>query len=759
MQYKDVFPKDLPAGLPPSRAVEHRIDIIPGSTPPSKPIFRMSPKELDELRKQLRELIDHGFIRPSQSPYGAPVLFVKKKDGSMRMCVDYRALNKISIKNKYPLPRVDELFDRLRGATYFSKIDLRSGYHQVRIREEDIEKTAFRTRYGHFEFLVLPFGLTNAPATFMHLMQSIFGPYLDEFVIVFLDDILIYSKSKEEHEQHVRKVLDKLRESKLYAKQNKCEFFRQKVLFLGHVVSASGVEMDRDKVKAVTNWPIPKDAHDVRSFLGLAGYYRRFVRDFSKIAAPLSDLIKQTQAFKWTDTEQQAFEQLKRAVVQAPVLILPNMSTPFVVTTDASGFAIGATLSQDQGRGLQPIAYMSRKMTPAQKNYPVHEQELLAVVSALQEWRHYLHGSKFTVVTDHHSLQHFQTQPHLSTRQARWAEFLAEFDFDITYRRGKENVVADALSRRWDHKSMSNAMQVCAVSTWDNESMKNDIKAAYTKNTRCRQLLQKCEPPYHIQDGLIMRGEQICIPNTSRDIITKILHECHDIPMSGHVGIHKTTQAVCKHFHWAGMTRDIKRYVLSCQKCQESKAGHELPAGLLQPLPIPERRWDQVTMDLVVHLPKTQRGHDAIVVFVDKMSKMAHYAATTTKVTAPQLARIFFNQVVRYHGVPKSIVSDRDSKFTSLFWRSLWKRIGTRLALGSAYHPQTDGQTERTNRILEDMLRAYVDNHQDDWDEYLMTAEFAYNNSVQSSTGHTPFYLNSGQHPHMPLTAALPAKR
>ena len=382
------------------------------------------------------------------------MLFVKKKDGSMRMCIDYRALNAITVKNKYPLPRVDELFDRLQGAKYFTKIDLRSGYHQIRIHPESVEKTAFRTRYGHFEFLVLPFGLTNAPATFMHLMHQIFRPFLDTFVLVFLDDILIFSQTLEEHRRHVETVLTTLRDNQLYAKQSKCELFQTSVEFLGHIIDRDGVHMMADKVKAITDWPPLRNVEEVRSFLGTIGYYRRFIRMFSAVAEPISRLLSKDVAFHWGTEQEQAFAALKQAVSQQPVLILPDPTRAYVVTTDASGFATGAVLQQDHGQGPQPIGFLSKKMLPAERNYPVHEQELLAIIIALRAWRHYLHGSHFTIVvqTDHKSLQHLKTQPHLSPRQTRWLDLIAEFDFDIVYVEGEQNVVADGLSRRPDHK-------------------------------------------------------------------------------------------------------------------------------------------------------------------------------------------------------------------------------------------------------------------------------------------------------------------
>ncbi|GJU31870.1 putative reverse transcriptase domain-containing protein [Tanacetum coccineum] len=351
-EFADVFPDELP-GLPPAREIEFGIELIPGAEPISKAPYRMAPVELKELKEQLQEMLENGFIRPSVSPWGAPVLFVKKKDGSMRLCIDYRELNRITIRNRYPLPRIDDLFDQLQGAKYFSKIDLRSGYHQLRVREQDISKTAFRTRYGHYEFLVMPFGLTNAPAVFMDLMNRIFHEYLDKFVIVFIDDILVYSKSEEEHERHLRIVLEILRQKKLYAKFSKCEFWLQQVAFLGHIVSADGIIMDPSKVEAITKWPRPTTVTEVRSFLGLAGYYRRFVEGFSRLALPLTQLMRKGEKFVWTDERQESFEELKRRLVSAPILTLPSGSGGFQIYSDASKKGLGCVLMQ-HGKSLNP---------------------------------------------------------------------------------------------------------------------------------------------------------------------------------------------------------------------------------------------------------------------------------------------------------------------------------------------------------------------------------------------------------------------
>ena len=708
--YKDVFPEELPPGLPPSREVDHRIELVPGAVPPSRPTFRLSATELVELKKQLEELTKSGFIQPSKSPFGAPILFVKKKDGTMRMCVDYRALNNITIKNSYPLPRVDELFDRLQGARYFSKIDLRSGYHQIRIADEDVPKTAFRTRYGHFEFLVLPFGLTNAPGTFMHLMHEAFRPFLDDFVLVFLDDILIFSKTLEEHEAHVRKVLETLRKQKLYAKESKCEFFKTEVEFLGHLVGRNGVRMMEDKVKAVAEWPTPTNVRDVRAFLGTAGYYRKFIKDFSAIASPITELTKESVKFDWTPKCQEAFVRLKSAMQQGPVLALPDPSLPYVVHTDASGFAVGAVLMQDQGKGLQPIAFLSKKMLDAETRYPVHEQELLAIIHALSSWRHYLSGRKFKVMTDHKSLQYFKTQPQLSGRQSRWKDVIANFDFDIEYIEGKSNPVADGLSRRPDHMHSSQLLAVEPTSSRPSTVSRRCSLISIRQLVQIRayrkalDLRRTRTDPIQVRDGRLYHGTRVYLPNDLA-LQTRVLQECHDSPLGGHLGRDKTMEQVKRRFYWPGMDETVRQYVTSCDACQRNKPSQQSPMGLSQPLPIPTRPWQQVSMDLITQLPRSKLGNDAIVVFVDKLTKMVHYVATTTNVTAPQLATLFMREVVRLHGVPESILSDRDPRFTANFWRAFWSQLGTTLTMSTAYHPQTDGQTERANRTLEEMLR------------------------------------------------------
>jgi hypothetical protein len=376
--FEDVFREIL--GLPPKRDIDFSIDLVPGAAPVSKTPYRMGTPELKELQMQLEELLKKGYIRPSVSPWGAPVLFVKKKDGTLRLCIDFRQLNKVTIKNKYPLPRIDDLFDQLKGARIFSKIDLRSGYHQVRIKEEDINKTTFRTRYGHYEFTVVPFGLSNAPTIFMCLMNGVFREYLDKFVIVFLDDILVYSKSEEEHEKHLRMVLQVLREHKLYAKLSKCIFYQKKIHYLGHIISAAGIEVDPEKIEAIRGWPTPKNVTEVRSFMGLVGYYRRFIKGFSRIASPITSLQKKGVKFEWTSKCEESFRQLKEILTSAPILKIADPNEYFVVCTDACKEGLGGVLSQRDN----VVCYESRKLKEHERNYATHDLELASYCTCIK---------------------------------------------------------------------------------------------------------------------------------------------------------------------------------------------------------------------------------------------------------------------------------------------------------------------------------------------------------------------------------------
>ncbi|KAL0553796.1 hypothetical protein IC582_007700 [Cucumis melo] len=756
--YPDVFPEELP-GLPPHREVEFAIELEPGTVPISRAPYRMAPAELKELKVQLQELLDKGFIRPSVSPWGAPVLFVKKKDGSMRLCIDYRELNKVTVKNRYPLPRIDDLFDQLQGATVFSKIDLRSGYHQLRIKDEDVPKTAFRSKYGHYEFVVMSFGLTNAPAVFMDLMNRVFREFLDTFVIVFIDDILIYSKTEAEQEKHLRMVLQTLRDNKLYAKFSKCEFWLKQVSFLGHVVSKAGVSVDPAKIEAVTGWTRPSTVSEVRSFLGLAGYYRRFVENFSRIATPLTQLTRKGAPFVWSKACEDSFQNLKQKLVTAPVLTVPDGSGSFVIYSDASKKGLGCVLMQ-QGK---VVAYASRQLKSHEQNYPTHDLELAAVVFALKIWRHYLYGERIQIFTDHKSLKYFFTQKELNMRQRRWLELVKDYDCEILYHPGKANVVADALSRKVSHSAALITRQAPLHRDLERAEIAVSVGAVTMQlaqltvqpTLRQRIIDAQSNDPYLVEkrglaeagqavefslssDGGLLFERRLCVPSDSA-VKTELLSEAHSSPFSMHPGSTKMYQDLKRVYWWRNMKREVAEFVSRCLVCQQVKAPRQKPAGLLQPLSVPEWKWENVSMDFITGLPRTLRGFTVIWVVVDRLTKSAHFVPGKSTYTASKWAQLYMSEIVRLHGVPVSIVSDRDARFTSKFWKGLQTAMGTRLDFSTAFHPQTDGQTERLNQVLEDMLRACALEFPGSWDSHLHLMEFAYNNSYQATIGMAPF--------------------
>ncbi|WVZ70259.1 hypothetical protein U9M48_018936 [Paspalum notatum var. saurae] len=570
----------------------------------------MAPDELKELKTQLQEeRLDKGFIRPSSSPWGCPALFVEKKDqGGKRLCVDYRPPN-AWIKNKYPPPHIDILFDQLGGATVFSKIDLRS-------REEDIPKTAFSTRYGLYEYLVMSFGLTNAPAFFMYTMNSVFMNELDKFVVVFIDDIPVYSKNEKEHEEHLRIVLSRLREHKLYAKFSKCAFWLKEVAFLGHILSAKGV----------ASIPASHKRDEIWSFLGLAGYYRRFIKDFSKIAKPMTALTQKNAKFAWSSKCEEAFGTLKTLLTSAPVLAQPDITKPFDVYYDASGSGLGCVLMQE-GR---VIAYASCQLRKHEVNYPTHDLELLAVVYALKKWRHYLLGNTCHIYTDHKSLKYIFTQPELNMRQRRWLELIKDYDLEVYYHPGKANVVADALSRK-AHCNFIEArptVRVLCREIGDIEmptktrselynlvlepTIKDQIIAAQKQDKGMSHIRDEINDKKKAcfkldEEGVLWFKNRLVVPK-DMEPRKKILDEAHTSMFTLHPGSNKMYQDLKQKFWWTRMKREIAKYVSECDVCQRVKADHLKPAGMLQPLAVPARKWEDIHMDFIVGLPRTRRG-------------------------------------------------------------------------------------------------------------------------------------------------------
>ena len=1098
-EFKDTVFGEPKPGVPRKRGVEHAIQLLPGTQPPpARPLRHQSEKDAAVMKEYVEAGLKSGILQPSVSPYGSMALIVKKKDGSPRVVIDYRALNDVTVKNKYPLPLMDELFDRTHGARYFTSIDLRNGFHQIAIRPEDREKTAFRTRFGHFEYTVLPMGLCNAPGTFMQLMNQVFADMLDRSVLCFLDDILIFSRTEEEHLRHLRTVLTRLRDQELYVKPSKCAFMQREVSFLGHRIGADGLRVAPDKISAVQQWPQPRSVTDVRSFLGLANFYRRFVKDYSRIALPLTELTKDTAPWQWGAEQQRAFDALKAALCSPPVLRIPDQSKPFVLNTDACKYAIGATLQQDHGNGLQPVAYFSAKMSDAERNYDVREQEFMALFKACLHWRHYLHGTQpFTLLTDHDSLKYHKTMPNLSGRLARWIEKMADFDYKLQHIPGKDNVVADALSRRadyghaghaagahfatqnrfevlaaartrprapepagqrqrnidaatkvqpprapdaqrpnrqgtiltptqrcsantnagaqcaqrtavahlcWNHlqrdlgvrvkassvagagrglfaarpsglpaghripytgdeialgrddrggpyvletrrgEGIDAARRNCGLGRWVNdprgavdehgrarsancefvlhtppgsgqriaavrtlrpvqsgeellvrygadywrfhapkaagrrlqakrrraaaavedpaprardrhfeevlvatlagldataaggrslrptaarraaaaathqqvergsaaragrnamaaptadqeaataahrpedgprqdsddgnaapaeraeddqpaapEALLSAVRQAAAADAEYQRWLQTPPPGTHANRGLLFLddGARMRVPADAA-LRTRILAELHDSATGAHCGRDRMLSEVQRRFDWHGLSGDVERYVQTCDACQRNKHSKQLKPGLLMPLPLPEEPCLHWTTDAVSGLPRSKRGFDAIQVYVDRLTKLKRFAVARTTDGSVQLANTTLRTIIGPHGMPKSLVSDRDPRITAKFWRELSRVLGSEVHLSTAHHPQSDGQSEREIQTLITALRSYVNAMGDDWDDYLPALELACNSKVQASTGAAPFTLVYGTEARLPIDCMLDGAR
>ena len=656
--FKDVFPDELPHIDHISPAVNGGVQIktVEGAQPAGRYGPRMTPADTEKAREMLDDLLRLGFIRSSDSDWGAPMFLVDKPDGGKRMVIDYRALNSTTIRNRYPLPRVDELFDLLSGARYFSKIDLRTGYWQIRMAPESVSKTAFTSRHGHFEWLVLPMGLTNAPAEFMKMMEDTFRDQLNKSIMVFLDDILVFSKTLKEHEQHLRAALEKLRAKKLYGKLSKCTFFRSEVEFLGHHVGRAGVRMVEDKVTAVEQWPTPRTQKEVERFIGLAGFYRKFIAHFSRVSAPLTELCgtrkkgpgqkgraPPAKQFHWDQPQQKAFDELKRAVVSAPCLALPDMEREFVVHTDASGYATGAVLMQKFDEGLRPIAFLSKKMRAAERRYPVHEQELLAILSALKAWRHYLSGRRFTVWTDHQSLQYLESSQMATPRQMRWAAWLSEFDFSVRYAPGDKNVVADALSRadQDEHRPEPEPLLLSALS--DAGPLPVRIREAARDDPSYQALLQLPRAQLARKkmeregDLLYLTTGQFVVPS-SAELRTWIMAWAHDTAGSAHRGSGRMVEWIKERAWWSKIDSEVQLYCRSCEKCQRSKPNLQGRQGLPLSVETPRAVGDWLSMDFVGPFPNGGSGATAVMVVVERLSRYCFFIPCRTTSSARRLA-------------------------------------------------------------------------------------------------------------------------
>ncbi|QLI66325.1 Transposon Tf2-12 polyprotein [Metarhizium brunneum] len=746
-KYEKLFAEELETGLPEHSQWDHQIELIDGKSTTFHKIYNLNARELETLREYIDEMLAKGYIRASTSEAGYPVMFVPKKNGKLRLVVDYRRLNAITMKDRTPLPLISELRDRLHGMNWFTALDLKGAYNLIRIKKGHEWKTAFRTKFGLFEYLVMPFGLTNAPATFQRMINSVLRKYLDNFVVVYLDDILIFSKTLEDHKRHVHKEVD----------------------FLGHTIRPNEIRMEKTKIEAVRNWPTPKNVKDIQSFRGFANYYRRFIKSYGEIAAPLDELTKKDKQWNWNDEAQCAFDKIKELITSEPVLRTFDPEKETELETDSSDFALGAQVGQrdDDGK-LHPIAFYSKKLHGAELNYPIYDKEFLAIINAFKEFRHYLMGSKHKVkvYTDHKNISHFATTQQLNGRQIRWAEYLSEFDYEIIHRKGSENGRADALSRRSDYDTGVPTATGPLLEINKNGNFQQKQLNAILK-------VQKEDPVYgkihqwatdniqHIGDvptgctchpgGVPMYGEKIWIPPELQE---ECIKEMHEHPVYGHQGIRKTLDKIRRQYDFSGIKKMVEKVVNECIQCGKSKASRHKPYGELQPLPVPTRPWESIAFDHITKLPMSKEPmtnveYDSIFVVTDRLTKYGYFLPYREASNAEELAYVFLRTIASNHGLPEEIISDRGSTFTSKFWQALMAQLGTNHKLSTAYHPQTDGQTERLNQTLEQYLRCYINHQQDDWVKWLPTAQLAYNSSISESTKQTPAYANYGFNPEV----------
>ncbi|WVZ77708.1 hypothetical protein U9M48_025546 [Paspalum notatum var. saurae] len=671
------------SSLPPKHHCDHVIPLVPGAQPVSVRPYRYPSALKDEIETQVHDLLHKGLIQPSSSPFSSPMLLVKKKDGSWRPVVDYRYLNALTVCGKFPIPVFDETMDELAGSSWFSTLDLNSGFHQIRLKAGEEPKTAFQTHFGHFEFKVMSFGLCGAPRTFQGAMNVTLQPLLRRCVVVFFDDILVYSKSFEEHLVHLRQVFNLLAQDKWQVKMTKCTFAQRQIAYLGHILSQERISTDPGKISAISEWPVPANSKELRSFLGLAGYYWKFVRHFAIVSKPLTELLKKNSLFVWTADHQSAFDTL------------------IMFCTDACGAGIGAVLLQNG----HPLAYISRPLGPK-----------TAGLSSMRKniWQLFLRWTNGDHICN--------TKNFSSTLINRVFTKLLGLQYKVIYKPGPTNRVADALS----HHAHPEVQYGCLLSSKDPEAQALITKLAVSPDA---------VPNFSLASGLLRHKHSIWLGNNI-PLQQQILSVLHSGPLGGHLGFPVTYRCIKQLFSWKGMKNDIKLFV-----CVQAKPDRSKMPGLLLPLPVPSSAWQIISMDFVEGLPRSS-GHDCILVVVDKFTKYAHFLALAHPFNAARVAKVY-----HLHGLPESIVSDRDRVFTSLFWQELFRLAGVALRMSSSYHPQSDGQTERVNQCMETFLRCYVHACPAKWMDWLSLAEYWYNISLHSALGTSPFEALYGRPP------------
>ena len=771
-RYKFVFAVD-DNDLGRTKVIEHSIP-LENNRPLKQRPYRIPYALRDECDRQIKFMLENEVIRPSSSPWMSPVVLVKKKDSSIRFCVDFRKLNEVTRKDTYPLPRIDEMLDKLHNATIFTTLDLQSGYWQIPIVEEDKEKTAFSAGQGLYEFNVMPFGLTGAPATFQRCMNYLLMDV--SHTMVYIDDIIVYSTTFEEHLTDLEKVLNVLKQNGLKLKPSKCEWVKAKVTFLGHVVSAEGMTPDPENIAKVKNFPVPKSIKEIQRFVGLASYYRRFIKNFAMIAAPLHKLTSKDSEFIWTDVHQKAFEELKQKLITPPILRFPDLSKPFILMTDASGYALGAVLGQqDEKEKDHVIAYTSRGLKPHEKNYSTIEKELLAIVFGTKQFRHYIWSRKVILLTDHRPLQWLKGHGDPTSRLVRWMLQLQEFDIHFQYRSGKSNANADCLSRIEDTTDPNLQKKLTSVfSIHDNESevltiIKNipnsnnniDLRREQDRDDELKEIMINCSTQrnnqskissqFEIENGVLkFNSGGILLYVVPKHQRKSLLLQYHDGILGGHLSTRKTLSRLKRKYYWPTMSEDTRTWCKSCTICLTRKDAGKLIKAPLKPIPPPAAPMEMTAMDILGPFPETADGNKYILVFSDYFTRWPEAFAIKNQ-TAEVIAQIFVEQIIFRYGVPKKLLTDQGTNFTGNVLKAVNELFQILKLQTSPYHPQTDGLVERFNRTLANMLSTYTNSRHNDWDVYIPSCLFAYRNSVHASTNETPFFLMYLRESNMPI--------
>ncbi|SSD61661.1 related to Transposon Ty3-G Gag-Pol polyprotein [Saccharomycodes ludwigii] len=770
LKYKSTVSNELCPSKIQDRKVEHEIVLAPDGRLPRISPYRLTPKNESIVNDLINDLLEKNFITPSKSPCSSPIVLVKKKDNSYRMCVDYRKLNAITVKDPFPLPRIDSLLSRIGKATIFSTLDLHSGYHQIPVRSEDQYKTAFVTPTAKYEYKVMPFGLVNAPSTFARYMAELFRDLV--FVGVYLDDILVFSKSKEEHLNHLDVVLDRLKSEGLIAKLKKCHFLQSSVEFLGYQISAGKIEPLQGKTDAICAFPTPRSVKEAQRFLGMVNYYRRFIKGCSIIARPINTFISGEAT--WGVTQDKALKSLKRALQEQPVLIPFDVTASYRLTTDACKYGVGAVLEElDENKNpVGTVSYFSKSLQGAQQRYPAGELELLGIISALEHFKYLLHGKRFVLRTDHISLLSLKTTKEPGTRIARWLDTLSEYDFELQYVKGHDNVVADAISRAPYEINVIDELVSIDPCEWKNDYEEDPYCAALLVSLNPDEYLgkirvSKADTSYfnkiikryrlsnafrkmiRLEEDLLYWKDRYIVPRSKVQLVLNTYHD-HGL-FGGHFGYNVTLQKVTESYYWPRQDHEVQKYVASCPNCQVFKFHRNRQYGLLKPLEVPEGRWTDISIDFVSGLPPTVSGKDMILVVVDRFSKRAHFVACNKELSQEYTINLLFQFVFCYHGFPKRIVSDRDVRFTGNAYRELTERLGIKLCMSSSNHPESDGQSERTIKTLTQLLRSYAGLEQGRWDVLLPQVEFVYNSTYHSAVKAAPFLVDLGYVPNEPL--------